>query len=403
MASSSSRGTLAPEAPSPSAPEPPDEDPPPPPPRPSPFSRGTRPPSASRRPSSTPVSWAQVLHGDNSVSPQVTPNPTLCGIHLASSNKVHFMPQQLMAWSEPWENSLSGVFVFRFRDRISCSNVLTGGPFSLRGNVIRLIPWRPLFRPWYGPFLLAPIWERLLGLPLEIWNVDSVSLFAASLGKVLAIDQRSFSFERGRYIRVCIEIDLSLVLRQGLWVREPEKEFFQPVAYENLPSICYACCWIGHREVDCTSLPSSNISAPKSSSSAPPPITISGLEPPSSMAVDPPPTLASEEVPLPSPEPLSHPTPTYGPWVQVTKRRPSCRSSLSRGRIAFAMRARGYPLSRAPHMHPQGRPLSRSSQGDPGSKDDVDTLFDRSAAPPTRASHVHAQGHPSSRTPRMGP
>ncbi|WOL10530.1 hypothetical protein Cni_G19287 [Canna indica] len=74
-----------------------------------------------------------------------------------------------------------------------------------------------------------------------------------ALGKVISIDQRSFEFSRGRFIRVCIEIDLNLPLKQGLWVGESDREFFQPLSYENLPSVCFACDLIGHREVDCPS------------------------------------------------------------------------------------------------------------------------------------------------------
>ncbi|WOL08252.1 hypothetical protein Cni_G17004 [Canna indica] len=151
-------------------------------------------------------------------------------------------------------NLEEGFFIFCLRDSDSYSNILIGGPFSLRGNMIWLIPWRPLFRPWFESFSSAPICVRLIGLPMELWNVDSVSLIAASLSKVLAIDHRSFSFQRGRYIRVCIEINLSLPLQQGLWIEEPEKEFFQPITYKNLPSVCYAYGRIGHQEVDCTPL-----------------------------------------------------------------------------------------------------------------------------------------------------
>ncbi|WOL09925.1 hypothetical protein Cni_G18679 [Canna indica] len=127
------------------------------------------------------------------------------------------------------------------------------GPWSLRGDILRLFPWKPLFKPWEELFTTTSIWLRLQSLPLEFWNPDCISHIASVFGSVLKIDERSFSFERGKYVRVYIEINLALPLRQGVWISLGDSKFFQSVCYENLPSVCFHCGLIGHRELSCPS------------------------------------------------------------------------------------------------------------------------------------------------------
>ncbi|WOK97893.1 hypothetical protein Cni_G06601 [Canna indica] len=76
-------------------------------------------------------------------------------------------------------------------------------------------------------------------------------MIANSLGKLISIDNRSFEFQRGRYIRVCVEIDLSLPINQGVWISIPGDKFFQPVVYENLPLVYFLCGLVGHKKNSC--------------------------------------------------------------------------------------------------------------------------------------------------------
>ncbi|WOL05858.1 hypothetical protein Cni_G14589 [Canna indica] len=100
-------------------------------------------------------------------------------------------------------------------------------------------------------FSYAPVWLRIHALPLELWNHVSVSLIANSIGKLITIDNRSFEFQKGKYVRVCVEIDLAQSIKQGVLINLHDSKFFQPIVYENLPSVCFKCGIIGHREVSC--------------------------------------------------------------------------------------------------------------------------------------------------------
>ncbi|WOL07864.1 hypothetical protein Cni_G16613 [Canna indica] len=216
--------------------------PPPPPPRhpPDPPDESQRSPEASTskspglHPDPSPesqkhLSWAQLLRQGNPSFETRVSSPILSRIHSATADRVSFSTEQAESWCQPWEKSLigkflgkpppldfvrrwvsriwstfgfqsaldldKGFFVFRFDSIDSANRALTEGPWIFRGDVLRLMPWKPLFRPWEEMFTTSPVWIRLQSLPLEFWHHDSIVAIAQSFGKVLKVDDHSFSFE----------------------------------------------------------------------------------------------------------------------------------------------------------------------------------------------------------------
>ncbi|WOL05687.1 hypothetical protein Cni_G14416 [Canna indica] len=184
-------------------------------------------PSGSR--SSSNISWTQILKGENP-NPKILPGTisssaalvSLQRIQHQSTIRVLFTADQLQSWSQPWEASLIGkflgkapllllvrrwvdrlwsnsgfysildledeFFVFRFNNLSSTSNIFSSSPWSLCWDIIRLIPWRAFFQPWLERITTTPVWIRLHGLPLELWNSDSINLIASGLA--FELDQR---------------------------------------------------------------------------------------------------------------------------------------------------------------------------------------------------------------------
>lgn len=44
---------------------------------------------------------------------------------------------------------------------------------------------------------------------------------------------------RGKFVRVCILLDLEKLLPQGLWIEDETSQFFYTVAYENNHNMCF--------------------------------------------------------------------------------------------------------------------------------------------------------------------
>ncbi|WOK97648.1 hypothetical protein Cni_G06356 [Canna indica] len=339
------------------------------------------------------TSWAEILREPQSSVSKVSITPPIGSIAESCTDIVHFSPSQLRSWNELWEHSLIGkffgrvpplstisawakriwlvsgfdsildleevFFVFQFSDPLSSKEILIGGPYALGGSILCLVPWRPGFRPWCENFSTAPVWVRLLGLPLEYWNFDSISALGQALGKMISIDDRSFQFSRGRYVRVCVGMNLRHHIRQGLWVGESGKEFFQPFAYENLPSVCFSYGVIGHREADCPNNRVVDPNIPEVSSDAHHKNKTSN----SSMPVVSSMNVVSDQVPdlnlndascsiSCSDSSATIPGPACGPWILVSRRN-NCRRSSTGDRQPNQMNpipARGRPQSCGRHV-----------------------------------------------------
>ena len=67
------------------------------------------------------------------------------------------------------------------------------------------------------------------------------------LGKLLKVDAITSAAIRGRYARICVQINIANPLPKRVKIGS----FWQDIVYENLPMLCYKCGRIGHREPQC--------------------------------------------------------------------------------------------------------------------------------------------------------
>lgn len=65
-----------------------------------------------------------------------------------------------------------------------------------------------------------------------------------SIGRVLRIDSHTAMEARGRYARVCRQLDINKPLINTVLIGR----FEQPMVYEGLHKLCFSCERIGHRK-----------------------------------------------------------------------------------------------------------------------------------------------------------
>lgn len=71
------------------------------------------------------------------------------------------------------------------------------------------------------------------------------------MGKPIKVDERTLKFDRGRFARVCVEIDLNKLVVGKLCVMGT----WHKVEYERLHVICSCCGCYGHVTQNCTMKP----------------------------------------------------------------------------------------------------------------------------------------------------
>ena len=66
-------------------------------------------------------------------------------------------------------------------------------------------------------------------------------------GSPLKVDDNTFWTPRGKYARLCVEIDFNKPLTSKIMVEENMLN----IEYENFSAICFSRGRIGHKEIDC--------------------------------------------------------------------------------------------------------------------------------------------------------
>nr|XP_023911414.1 uncharacterized protein LOC112023031 [Quercus suber] len=96
-------------------------------------------------------------------------------------------------------------------------------------------------------FSLIAVWVRLCELPFELYETEVLKQIGESVGKVLRIDSHTAVEARGKYARLCIQIDINKPLVNTILIGR----FEQPVSYEGLHNLCFSCGRLGHRVEAC--------------------------------------------------------------------------------------------------------------------------------------------------------
>ena len=91
------------------------------------------------------------------------------------------------------------------------------------------------------------MWIRLNELPSEYYEVEVLLQLGNYIGKVLQIDTHTAAETRGRFARLCVQVDIDKPLVTIILVGGMN----QPVNYEGIHKLCFTCGYIGHRKKVC--------------------------------------------------------------------------------------------------------------------------------------------------------
>nr|POE89475.1 uncharacterized protein CFP56_65842 [Quercus suber] len=140
-----------------------------------------------------------------------------------------------------------GFFLVRFFSKEDLNSVLKRGPWFLGDHFLSLRPWEPFFKPSAANISLVAVWIRLYELPLELYEAEVLREIGESIGKVLRVDMHTAMEARGKYARLCIQIDINKPLINSILIGR----FEQAVNYEGIQKLCFSCGRLGHLKEAC--------------------------------------------------------------------------------------------------------------------------------------------------------
>ena len=140
-----------------------------------------------------------------------------------------------------------GFFLVRFYSKDDLERVIKKGPWFIGDHFLSLRPWEPFFKPATANVSLVAAWIRLNALPIELYETEVLKEIGDSIGKVLRIDSHTALEARGRYARLCIQIDINKPLVNSILIGR----FEQVVTYEGIHKLCFSCGRVGHKIEAC--------------------------------------------------------------------------------------------------------------------------------------------------------
>jgi hypothetical protein len=109
-------------------------------------------------------------------------------------------------------------------------------------------------RPWTTDFISSQVkinktlvWIRFPSLGMEYYDESLLLALATAVGTPVKVDMHTLDASRGKFARVCIEIDLDKPVVGKVWFRD----FWYHVEYEGLHLLCKSCGIYGHVARNC--------------------------------------------------------------------------------------------------------------------------------------------------------
>ncbi|KAL8142551.1 hypothetical protein V2J09_015583 [Rumex salicifolius] len=138
-------------------------------------------------------------------------------------------------------------YVVKFTNMDDLKFVLSQGPWLIGDNYLTIQRWRPNFIAEEEKLRFIAAWIRIPNLSMEYFDSGVLTMIGKHVGRVLKIDKTTAMGERGRFTRLCVEVDTEKPLLSKfrmigrIW----------RIQYEGFKMICFNCGKIGHESDAC--------------------------------------------------------------------------------------------------------------------------------------------------------
>jgi len=151
----------------------------------------------------------------------------------------------------------NGWILFRFSNLHDISLVWNGRPWHVSGLNLVLRRWEPLFDPFSATIQRIDQWIKITRLPLELWEEDTLKQLLQHVGQFIRVDDIILNRSKGKYARVCLNIDITKPLKGSLFIPLPNnpKPLEVPISYEGLHEVCALCGSNAHALESCPETP----------------------------------------------------------------------------------------------------------------------------------------------------
>ncbi|XP_015958583.1 uncharacterized protein LOC107482567 [Arachis duranensis] len=139
-------------------------------------------------------------------------------------------------------------FLVKFYNSEDLDFALMEGPWKILDHYLTIRLWKPDFNPTETIIDSTAAWIRLPGLAIEYYNKAVLEKIGNIVGRTLKVDTNTADVARGKFARVCVEVDLTKPLVSQFQINGKN----HLVEYEGLHQVCFLCGRFGHDKSSCT-------------------------------------------------------------------------------------------------------------------------------------------------------
>ncbi|KAK6145059.1 hypothetical protein DH2020_021879 [Rehmannia glutinosa] len=196
---------------------------------------------------------------DNPIPPKSYANVT--GVSSSSHVQLSFNPKDVVPFGNSrkedgqkgpysWSFANSSHIIIKLQIEEDYNKLWMGTLWSLGDCPMRVFKWTLAFDPCLeAP--IAPVWIRLPGLPIHIFNYHALYAICKEVGNPLQVDSPTARRTRLSMARACVEIDLLKERVEEIVLEFAEVRHVQKIIYERVPDYCLHCKHIGHNVDAC--------------------------------------------------------------------------------------------------------------------------------------------------------
>ncbi|GAU32943.1 hypothetical protein TSUD_153600 [Trifolium subterraneum] len=130
-----------------------------------------------------------------------------------------------------------GFFMVKFDLEADREKVISGGPWVIYDHCVAIRPWTTDFISSEVHINKTLVWIRFPSLGMEYYDESLLLALATAVGRPIKVDMHTLDASRGKFARVCIEIELDKPVVGKVWFRD----FWYKVEYEGLHLLCQRC------------------------------------------------------------------------------------------------------------------------------------------------------------------
>jgi len=113
-----------------------------------------------------------------------------------------------------------GFYIVRCEMPSDREKIVTEGPWIVFSHYLAVSQWSPEFAGPEAKIEKTLVFVHFLGLNLLYYDESFLLALASTVGTPIRVDKNTLKFKRGKFTRICVEIDLTKLVIDKVWVND---------------------------------------------------------------------------------------------------------------------------------------------------------------------------------------